>query len=53
MNEENEIDEHENKIVLKNAVVRKKNFLYYIDAQGNLCETNMMRGRKKRVTFSQ
>jgi len=37
------------KIIVKNAVVRKPGFLYYIDAQGNLCEAKMQsKGKKKK-----
>jgi len=35
------------KIIVKNAVVRKPGFLYYIDGQGNVCEAKMARGKKK------
>ena len=39
------------KIILKNAIQRKSGFLYYLDAQGNVCEAKMVRGgRKKAVT---
>jgi len=40
------------KIIVKNAIVRKPGFLYYIDKEGNICETPMARkGRsKKKVT---
>lgn len=34
-------------IILKNAVVRKPNHLYYIDGQGNICVSEMKHGRKK------
>lgn len=38
------------KVILKNAVKRKKGFLYYVDGKGNVCEAKMARGgrRKKR-----
>lgn len=38
------------KIVVRNAVKRRKGFLYYIDGEGNLCEAKMCRGggRKKK-----
>jgi len=37
------------KIIAKNVVVRKPGFLYYVDAQGNVCEAPMSRkGRKKK-----
>ena len=35
-------------IIVKNAVVRKKGFLYYVDGQGNVCEAKMGRGRGKK-----
>ena len=35
-------------IVVKNAVVRKPRFLYYVDGKGNVCETKMSRGGKKK-----
>jgi hypothetical protein len=35
-------------IVVPNAVERKKGFLYYIDAEGNLCEAKMARGGRKK-----
>ncbi len=36
------------KIIVKNAVVRKQGFLYYIDGAGNVCEAKMSRGGKKK-----
>ena len=36
------------KIIVKNAVVRKPGYLYYIDGEGNLCESEMSRGGKKK-----
>ncbi len=36
------------KIVVKNAVKRKPGFLYYVDGQGNVCEAEMSRGKKKK-----
>lgn len=36
------------KIILKNAVERKKGFLYYIDGVGNICEAKMKHGRKRK-----
>ena len=36
------------KILVKEAVVRKPGFLYYIDGQGNLCEAEMARGGRKK-----
>ena len=35
-------------IVVKNAVVRKPGFLYYVDGKGNVCEAKMSRGGKKK-----
>lgn len=36
-------------IIIKNAVKRKPGFLYYIDAEGNICEAEMKHeGRKKK-----
>jgi hypothetical protein len=40
------------KIILKNAVVRKPGFLYYIDKDGSVCEAEMSRkgkGKSKKV----
>jgi len=34
------------KIIVKNAVERKKGFLYYIDKDGNLCEAQMAKKKK-------
>lgn len=31
------------KIVVPNAVERKKGFLYYVDGEGNVCEAEMSR----------
>jgi len=36
------------KIILKNAVVRKPGFLYYIDGEGNICEAAMKKGGKQK-----
>lgn len=36
------------KIIVKNAVKREEGKLYYIDGEGNLCEVEMVRGRKKK-----
>lgn len=36
------------KIILKNAIVRKTGYLYYLDGQGNVCEAKMVRGGKKK-----
>jgi len=35
-------------ILVKNAVQRKKGFLYYIDSKGNVCEAKMARGGRKK-----
>lgn len=35
------------KIIMHNAVERKKGFMYYVDGQGNLCEAEMNRGGRK------
>ena len=35
-------------IIVKNAVERKPGFLYYIDGEGNLCESKMSRSGKKK-----
>jgi hypothetical protein len=35
-------------IVVKNVVVRKPGFLYYVDGKGNVCEAKMSRGGKKK-----
>ena len=37
------------KIIVKNVVERKPGFLYYIDGQGNVCESLMARGKKKKT----
>ena len=36
------------KIVVKNAVKREPGKIYYIDGEGNLCVSDMARGRKKK-----
>lgn len=36
-------------IILPNFVVRKNGFLYYIDKDGNVCEAQLVRGRKKKI----
>lgn len=35
-------------IVVKNAVKRETGYLYFIDAQGNICRAKMTRGKKKK-----
>lgn len=34
-------------VIVKNAVVREKGFIYFIDRDGNLCRA--VRGRKRKV----
>ncbi|MFA5485021.1 MAG: hypothetical protein WC260_02110 [Candidatus Pacearchaeota archaeon] len=36
------------KIVKKGVIERKPGHLYYVDAQGNVCEAKMARGGKKK-----
>ncbi len=36
------------KVILKNAIKRQPGFLYYIDANGNVCEAKMVRGGRKK-----
>ncbi|MEM0201321.1 MAG: hypothetical protein QXD23_02850 [Candidatus Micrarchaeaceae archaeon] len=36
------------KILIKDAVKREKGFLYYVDGQGNVCESKMARGGQKK-----
>lgn len=35
------------KVIAKHAVKRKRGFLYYVDAKGNVCEAKMARGGKE------
>lgn len=35
-------------IIVKNAVVREKGFLYFIDGKGNVCKAKMAHGKKKK-----
>ena len=39
------------KVIAKKVVTRRKGYLYYIDAKGNVCEAKMARGgrRKKKA----
>ncbi len=37
------------KIVVKKAVERKPGYLYYVDGKGNVCESKMARGKKKKT----
>ena len=36
------------KVIAKKVVQRKKGYLYYIDAKGNVCEAKMARGGRKK-----
>ncbi len=36
-------------IILKNAIVREKGYLYYIDSNGSVCKALMKRGGKKKI----
>ena len=36
------------KIIAKNVIERKPGFLYYVDGEGNVCEAEMARGKKKK-----
>lgn len=36
-------------IIIKDAVQRKPDCLYYIDREGNICETKMSKGKKRIV----
>ncbi len=36
------------KIIVKNVIKRKKGYLYYLDAKGNVCEAKMARGGKRK-----
>jgi hypothetical protein len=35
-------------IIVKNAIVRKPGYLYYVDGQGNVCQSVMSRGGRKK-----
>ena len=35
-------------IIIKNAVERRKGYLYYIDKDGNICEAEMKKGKEKK-----
>lgn len=36
-------------VLIKDAVVREKGYLYYVDGKGNVCRAKMARaGRKKK-----
>ncbi len=36
------------RVIAKKVVKRKKGYLYYIDAKGNVCEAKMARGGKRK-----
>jgi len=36
------------KIIIKNAVVRKAGYLYYIDGDGSICEAKMAAKKKSK-----
>ena len=36
------------RIIVKNVIKRKKGYLYYLDAKGNVCEAKMSRGVKRK-----
>jgi hypothetical protein len=36
------------KVIAKKVVKRKKGYLYYVDAKGNVCEAKMARGGKRK-----
>ena len=36
------------KKVMKCGIKRKKGYLYYVDAKGNVCEAKMARGGRKK-----
>ena len=36
------------KIMKRHVIVREPGYLYFIDKDGNVCRTKMMRGRKKK-----
>jgi len=35
-------------VIARGVVKRKKGYLYYVDAKGNVCEAKMARGGKKK-----
>lgn len=35
-------------IIVKNAIVRKPGYLYYINGNGDVCESKMARGGRKK-----
>jgi len=34
-------------IIVENAVEREKGYLYYVDAEGNICRARMKHNKKK------
>ena len=36
------------KIIVKNVVKREKGKMYYVDGKGNLCESKMAKGGKRK-----
>lgn len=36
------------RVVAKKVIKRKKGYLYYVDAKGNVCEAKMARGGKRK-----
>ncbi len=40
------------KVIARNVVERKAGHLYYVDAQGNVCEAKMARGGRKKKASS-
>ena len=37
------------KIIVKNVVEREPGYLYYVDREGNVCQSKMARGEKKNI----
>jgi hypothetical protein len=35
------------RILIRNAIIRRPGYLYYIDGQGNLCEAELKKGGEK------
>jgi len=35
-------------VILENAVVREKGYLYYVDGNGSVCRAEMKRGKTKK-----
>ena len=36
------------KVIAKKVIKRRKGYLYYVDAKGNVCEAKMARGGKRK-----